>query len=71
MKTTTAQASETTMTRFVIRARAFNNKLETIQVMVEGSKVSVYDDVAQHFTTCHTMSPRDINRCLKAAKNQS
>jgi hypothetical protein len=51
-----------------IRARAFGGRLEQIRVMVDPTgTVRVYDDVAGHYTTCHSLSTRDLSRARKAA----
>ena len=46
-----------------IRARAFGGKLETITVAINNAGVvRVYDSVAGHFTTCHSLSAQEIGR---------
>ncbi len=56
-----------TDTNVTIRARAFAGRLETIKAQLDGESVSVYDDVAGHYTTCHSLSARDIGRIRAAA----
>jgi endoglucanase Acf2 len=62
---------ETAEIKVTIRARAFNGLLETIQCIVhhDGS-VTVYDSVAGHYTTCHSLSKRDLGRARAAARKQ-
>lgn len=59
------RADEHTVT---IRARAFGGRLETIKAQIDGATVRVYDEVAGHYTTCHSLSERDIGRIRAAAK---
>jgi hypothetical protein len=52
-----------------IRARAFNGILETISCIVDSDgTVRVYDSIAGHYTTCHSLSNRDLGRIRAAAK---
>lgn len=51
-----------------IRAKAFSGRgIETVRVMVEGNTVRVWDTVAGHFTTCHSMAKSAIRRAIKVA----
>lgn len=53
------------------RARAFSNdciRKHTFQI--EGERVYVWDEVAGHFTRCHSLSVGQIARLRKLAKNQ-
>jgi hypothetical protein len=61
-------ATQTTVT---VRARAFGGRLETVKCMVEDGTVRVYDSVAGHYTTCHSLSTRDVARIVAKARKQS
>ena len=53
-----------------IKVRAFNSErgAREHQVMVdESGTVRVYDDIAGHFTLCHSLTARQLDRCRKAA----
>ena len=59
----------TTETKITIRARAFQGILETVRCSVEADgTVRVYDDVAGHYTRCHSLSARDLGRVRAAAR---
>lgn len=55
-----------------IRCKAFTNgRIEDQRCMVESDgTVRVYDSVAGHYTTCHTMSESAIRRARTAARKQ-
>ena len=52
-----------------IRAKAFSgSKMESVRVMVpESGQVRVWDSVAGHYTTCHSLSPSAVRRARVAA----
>lgn len=52
-----------------IRAKAFAGRgIETVKVMVSGDgTIRVYDSVAGHYTTCHSLTPHAIRRIRKTA----
>lgn len=53
-----------------IRAKAFSGegvRANRVRVQANGS-VSVYDSVAGHYTTCHSLSEGAIRRARKLAK---
>lgn len=50
-----------------VKCRAFEDLLQTHRVLVSDSTVRVWDDVAQHYTLCHGLSPREIRRIVKLA----
>lgn len=63
--TTTATKSEVEIT---VRAKAFSGEgIKTNKFLVRGNEVSVWDGVAGHYTTCHSMSPATIRRIAKLA----
>jgi hypothetical protein len=37
-------------------------------VMVTNGVVRIWDSVAGHYTTCHSLTPRQVKRIVKAAK---
>jgi hypothetical protein len=52
-----------------IRTRAFAGRLETVRCMVDADgTVRVYDSVAGHYTTCHSLTAAAQARVRKAAK---
>lgn len=57
-------------TEITIRASAFLfNGVETLRVIVEDDgSVLVMDQVAGHFTRCHSMSLHDQRRCRNLAR---
>ena len=61
---TTKTNTETIIT---INCRAFNGRLERNKVCVDGDTVTVYDSVAKHYTTCHSLSARDLGRIRREA----
>lgn len=51
-----------------IRGRAFQGRLESLRCMVdEDGTVRVYDNVAGHYTTCHSLPERTQARVRKLA----
>jgi hypothetical protein len=38
------------------------------QIMVEGNHVTVYDDVAGYYTTCHSLTPVQQTRLVSRAR---
>lgn len=60
----------TTTTPIKMSCKAFSADrkpvLHSLMVSSDGS-VLVYDDVAEHFTRCHAMSDRAMNRARKLA----
>ncbi len=60
----TTENNETIIT---INCRAVGGRLERNKVCVdEDGTVRVYDGVAGHYTTCHSLSARDIARIRRA-----
>jgi endoglucanase Acf2 len=61
---------ETAEIKVTIRCRAFDGILETNKCSVDSDgTVRVYDSTAGHYTTCHSLSARDIGRIRAAAKH--
>lgn len=65
-------------TIFSIRARAFTGRIETVRVQVNVETlpitrervcglIRVWDDVAGHYTTCHSLSDAAKRRCRRIA----
>lgn len=55
------------MKEITIRAKAFSHYgVETVRVSVDGNTFKVYDSVAGHFTTCHSLSESAKRRVKKA-----
>ena len=53
------------------RARFFGGHIETRRVQVDpDGYVWVWDDVAGHYTTCHSLSPRALARIVRRAALQ-
>lgn len=53
-----------------IKAKAFSGeKSKTNKFQVDGDVVRVWDSVAGHYTTCHSLSKTAIQRIRKAAAN--
>lgn len=52
------------------RGRVFSGQgIQTVDVWVDDSGVvRVYDDVAEHWTTCHSISPRNLREIRQAAR---
>lgn len=50
------------------KAKAFCGRMESIKAMVDADgTVLVYDSVAGHYTTCHSLSQSAIRRIRKLA----
>jgi len=63
MKTTSSNEIEITA-----RAKAFSGEgVKTHKFLVRGNEVTVWDPVAGHYTTCHSMSPATVRRVAKLA----
>jgi hypothetical protein len=62
-------ANEDNMSKIItIRAKAFTNEgVRENKVMVDGDTISVWDSVAGHYTTCHSLSKSAISRARKMA----
>ena len=61
--------AETAEIKVTIRAIAFGGILEPIRCLVApNGTVTVYDRVAGHYTTCHSLSKRDLGRVRSAAR---
>jgi hypothetical protein len=55
-------------TEIKMRTRAFLGVLATHRVRVDkGGEVRVWDPVAGYFTSCHSMSEREMSRARKLA----
>ena len=68
-ETTMMTTTTTTDKHVTIRARAFQGVLETLKCIVEpDGSVRVYDSVARYYTSCHSLSTRDLARIRAAAK---
>jgi hypothetical protein len=51
-----------------VRAKAFTGEgVREHRVLVEGGKVSVWDSVAGHYTTCHSLSAAAVKRIARKA----
>lgn len=51
-----------------VRAKAFAGRMETVRCIVDANgTVRVYDSVAGHYTTCHSLSDSAIRRIRKIA----
>jgi hypothetical protein len=62
---TTAQKSEI---EFTGRARAFSGQgLRTYRFMLTHGELRVWDSVADHYTTCHSLTPAMVRRLAKSA----
>ena len=60
---------ETAEIKVTIRARAFNGILETVHCLVATTgDITVYDSVAGYYTSCHSLSKRDLGRIRAAAR---
>jgi hypothetical protein len=61
--------TEDNMSKIItIRAKAFTNEgVRENKVMVDGDTISVWDSVAGHYTTCHSLSKSAISRARKMA----
>lgn len=54
-------------TKLTVRANAFG-KIETIRCLVDADgTIRVWDSVAGHYTTCHSLSESAIRRIQKMA----
>jgi hypothetical protein len=54
---------------FTARCRAFSNEgIRENRIMIAADRVSVYDSVVGHYTTCHSLSKATQRRLLKIAK---
>ena len=52
-----------------IRCKAFATEgVKTHKIMVDGSSVRVWDRVAGHYTTCHSMSKAAVAKAIAAGK---
>lgn len=51
------------------KAKAFSNEgVKTHKMLVTGNTVSVWDSVAGHYTTCHSLSASAIRRIVALAR---
>ena len=58
-----------TMVRFDEKIKAFTlGKEEMTRIMVDEGVVKVWDNIAQHFTSCHSLSSREMARLRIKAK---
>ena len=58
-----------TMVRFDEKIKAFTlGKEEMTRIMVDEGVVKVWDNIAQHFTSCHSLSPATMARLRNKAK---
>lgn len=65
MKTTSSNEIEITA-----RAKAFSGEgIKSHKFLVRGNEVTVWDRVAGHYTTCHSMSSATVRRIAKLASN--
>jgi hypothetical protein len=61
---------ETDMTTTTITARArFFSRIESRKCRVEDGRVLVWDDVAGHYTRCHSLSKRSESRIAHLASD--
>jgi hypothetical protein len=60
----------TTATKtMTIRAKAFAGEgVRSHKVQIDGDTIRVWDSVAKHYTTCHSLSQSAIRRIRAAAK---
>jgi hypothetical protein len=57
-------------TYFYARAKVFaGHGIEVCQFSVTGNEIRVWDSVAGHYTSCHSMSPSTIRRIKRIAKS--
>lgn len=49
-----------------LRARAFGGRLERVRVSDAGGVIRVYDPIGRCYTTCHSLSRRDLSRVRAA-----
>jgi muconolactone delta-isomerase len=57
-----------TATTITARAKAFTNEgIRSYRFQIEGKTVRVWDSVAGHYTTCHSLGKFAIRRILKIA----
>ena len=53
----------------ILRTRAFGGRLETNKHAVDADgTVTVYDTIAGYYTSCHSLSARDLGRVRAAAR---
>ena len=65
---TTAIQQKTEPVEIITRANAFNTETERdYRFLVDGDSVLVWDSVADHFTTCHSLNNREIRRIRQMA----
>jgi hypothetical protein len=58
----------TTEKELTVRARAFTGRgVETIRVLVRDGVVRVWDSIAGHYTTCHSLSQSAVRRIVRLA----
>lgn len=58
---------------FHARCKAFGGKVAVnrIQVSIEDRAIRVWDDVAGHYTRCHSLSDRTVQRFLRRGLEQA
>ena len=56
-----------TNVEFTARCRAFNHRIEDNRILVSipDHSVRVWDPIADHYTRCHDLSERTIQRLLR------
>lgn len=53
-----------------LRAKAFSGQgVKTHRMTVSEGTVRVWDSVAGHYTTCHSLSPAAVKRALRAVRS--
>ena len=56
----------TTRDEIIIRAKAFSCEgVRSHRALIDGDTLRVWDSVAGHYTTCHSISPRRVHEIIR------